>query len=457
MNFREWHQLHELKLEKPNLSTFLKGDTGLGKSFYVHSNGTISNDPEPGTQGHGFEPHITVNNKNKSVIAYWMTPVTPVFHQLINKLKKFYPDIENYSITVTGSQFKSGAVNYKNLGPNEAPFLDNKDRTVGFWLKNKPINLNQHLPQYLYHGTSTNLWYDGIKQKGLLPRRLSGSGGSYGNQGDALSQVDLIYLSAQPDIATRHAAQQAAEKHGGKPLIIRIKSDRLYPELFRPDEDSRAKTAQQSVFNMGTMAYQGRIPPTLIEPFQIGERIADRFVYSKWKKFEDVPVGEHPLTNMLKTSNGFFSSSSSPFYWALVDAGLVKDEDYYTPTGHRNTRQVVDQNITDDQIRKLIKNSPWVQDADMISKDINDWGMKGLKSLDNLPTETTPELQPIIDMLVDNGFYTKEGNYLRKAYFINKEHIISLAKALHKKKMDYRELLNKVQEINKIGLKKLGY
>ena len=42
-------------------------------------------------------------------------------------------------------------------------------RTVGYWLSRPEIRLANKMPKYLYHGTSTNLWYEGIKQKGLVP------------------------------------------------------------------------------------------------------------------------------------------------------------------------------------------------------------------------------------------------------------------------------------------------
>jgi hypothetical protein len=371
------------------------------------------------------KPHLTIHPKSKSMDLQKLSPQSTEFRRIVNALKVKYPDIQDWTVN-----------HFFMAGHMQA--AGERSRTVGYWLSRPEIRLSNKMPHYLYHGTSTNVWYDGIKQKGLVPRSFTGSTGSYGSQNiSSLSQGDLVYLSTDPDAATREAAKQAARKHGGKPLILRIDTTGLDINKLEPDEDTKAVTPQASVDISSTLAYKGKIASSNIEPFLLGtQKQKGNRLYDDWEKFYDVPVQEHPMTTKLKKGEAPYSSD--PEYYALKDAGLIDRIKKYSDSGHSFEYDVVKnpEEITDPQIKSILKNSGWTQNVKMILNDLQN-GYRGvLHQLHNkiIPKELLKD--KTIKMLLDSGILTAadyEGSALLSLHGWNAEkYAISLAKILGK-------------------------
>jgi hypothetical protein len=354
MKFKEWFALAEAILDPKILKAkVLK----IGDQSHLRREINLVIDKNGKVVEYDFaerRPYLTIK-RNGSIDLHKLSPQSKEFRQIINALRPVYPDIDSFPV-------RHYFMALHMQGAND------RDRTVGYWMKRQEVRLANKMPKYFYHGTSTNLWYDGIKENGLLPRRASGSSGTYGAQNiQALSQDDLVYVAADPDAATRTAAEQAAKKHGGMPLIIRIDTTGLDPDRLSPDEDTKASTAQASVDIGSTLAYKGRISASNLEPFLIGKINYDKqYKAVKWTRFEDVPMAEHPLTTRLK--KGETPYSEEPEYYALLDAGIIgKEKDGY---GYQHV--VTDKNITDEKIRSILKNARWTQNVKAILKDLAD-------------------------------------------------------------------------------------
>ena len=78
-------------------------------------------------------------------------------------------------------------------------------------------------------------------------------------------QDDRVYLTTQLGTA-KSAASQAANAHGGDPVILEITG--LDQSYALPDEDSRAKTAEESLARLGSIAYSITIPTSKIRAVQ---------------------------------------------------------------------------------------------------------------------------------------------------------------------------------------------
>lgn len=372
------------------------------------------------------EPYMTISPGAKNVSLQKMSPQSSDFHKIIEALKSKYNDIESWNVD---HFFMAGHMQASGL----------RKRTVGYWLSRPEINLAERMPKYLYHGTSSNLWYEGIKNKGLMPRGATGSTGSYGSQNiSALSQENLVYLSTDPDFATREAADQSARKHGGMPLILRIRVKGLDPKRFLPDEDTRAYTAQRSIDISSTLAYNGEIPPDYIEPFLLGTRqTKNGRIFINWEKFRDIEEAENPLTTELK--QGKVPSSSDSRYYALKDAGLIKRKKVYSSSGHSNEYDVVvnPEEITNSQIKDILRNSGWTQNVKMILQDLSDGYRGGLYQIKDKPVSREILEHPIMKMLIDSDFVTLDYHnnqaYLRLNSWSPENNAIALAKMLGNK------------------------
>ena len=324
------------------------------------------------------------------------------------------------------------------------------NRTVGYWMKQKPVDINNKIPTTLYHGTCTNL-LPTIEKKGLLPRSLTGSTGSYGAQNvDSLSQHDLVYVSVHPDAATRTAAVQAARKHGGRPLILKIDSSQLFPERFVPDEDARhAKTAQDSVRTMSIMAYRGKIPAAIIQPFLLGkEETQNNRILINWFSYSPVPPEDHPWTTKLR--NGEVPYSGDPEHYIFKHAGIIGDEEYQTDYG-RQTRTVKKRDADNDEILDLLKNGGWAHNVNAIRKDLDNgyrgtlYGLKGLN-----PPALPSSLQQTLDMLLRSGLAKRErDNSIYLTTWNAEKEIVALARLMGR--MDFRQFLQNVREIQRIS------
>lgn len=130
------------------------------------------------------------------------------------------------------------------------------------------------LPSTLYHGTSSALW-EKIKRTGLKPRGRTGVPPSFGQKVKApASNPNFIYLATKDSInAARFAARDAADRHGGHPVVLSVSTRDINAEWLWPDEDSRGDTWADSIESIGTIAYNGVIKPTRISLF---ERTGDK-------------------------------------------------------------------------------------------------------------------------------------------------------------------------------------
>ena len=404
MNFKQWLLFSEAKFD-PNIIKPYKNGTFVDRfDLDLDDQGNVI------PHNHSNEKsYITIDPKKKSITSgsgyQRLSPQSTKFHRIIKALKSKYQDIEDWEVQV------------RRFEP-----ANKFSRTVGYWLSRPEIRLANKMPKYLYHGTSTNLWYEGIKQKGLVPRNITGSSGSFGAQNiSALSYDNLVYLSTDPDASTRSAAKQASENHGGKQLIIRIDTKGLDPNKLQPDEDSGATTAQASIDVMSTLAYEGKIPSNNLEPFLFKTN-------KNWEKFYDIPVEEHPVTKDLKT--GRTPDHGTPNYYALKDAGLID----------KFRKILIDpKNITDTQVKNIIKNATWTQNVIMILSDLGKGnGILNSRPLEGIKLSKESLENPIVKMLVKHTTLREDED--------KEEFAISLAKELGKKNFK-EEVPRTIQEI----------
>lgn len=111
------------------------------------------------------------------------------------------------------------------------------------------------------HGTSTAL-LPTIMRDGIRPRSDTGVSPSYGHGSSAPEgKAFLVYLTTQSTMA-QAAARAAARIHGGEPIVLKVRG--IDWRHARPDEDSGAENAKESLSKLGSIGYEGRIPPSLI-------------------------------------------------------------------------------------------------------------------------------------------------------------------------------------------------
>lgn len=376
------------------------------------------------------QPFLRFSVRDKKVIDFNISPRSKTFHAIIKAIKPHYSDIENWRVSGRDG-------------------LSRDLRTVSDWLSLADIRLSNRLPEYLYHGTSTNLWYEAIKDRGLLPRNVTGSTGSYGpKSAETKIRGQLVYLSSDPDFSVKEAASEASKKHGGRPLILRISTQGLDRDRFTDDEDSRDKddlemSAQYSFDKMGTVAYRGRIPRENIEPFRIREDDEKK----EWIQFHDVPIEEHPVTKLLRkglvrgqslpqrySGQGSYILGHSAEYFALLDAGLIKHDEDDRPY------VVNPQGITNDQVKSALRSRFWSMNAQMIHHDLK--GNGPLSRLNNKYANKEILDNPSIQLLVDSNFMKKQEDRNWVYFFANtglsqEERVILLAKALGRKSYNW--------------------
>jgi hypothetical protein len=462
-SFREW-LLVELKTgidpktKQPfHLGQYLRKNKMA--TFHVNGNGEVVPGMDSGSDEYPqYVPYVEIvpgYQKKWGLRPHNLQPTSKLFKNLLAWTKQFIPNANDIDVEIS------------NLSHPEVGDPNKYYRSAGYWGKQANTDFSmQKIPPYLYHGTSTELWYEGIKQKGLMPREQNSiaSSGSYGTDVDALSHGDKVYLAVHPDAAARSAAHQASSKHGGLPLIIRIKTAGLFPEKFGADEDASRRIdylkkkgkedamggATASQIMMGTVSYQGRVPPSNITPIMV-QRPAPKGsnrVWKKWEPFDEKNIerSEHPMTKKLNDPVGSNFWSDDPEFYALYDAGLVDFDD--------NKGIIKKPGVKDSQVRAALKNAPWRSTATAISKQINDWGRAGLKSLDYYPSKVDNKRhQEIIDCFVSNKLY-----YVRNSGLLELSSLtggkrsvhtsIGIAKCVYSMGLDYRKLNDIVKEIN---------
>ena len=446
------------------LNEVMVGDQRFKGAYYVNPQGQLVKGYPEGS----FVPYVELTPAAHEILARNLDPTSKLFKDIIQALRRKFPDIDGWTVnTMSLAHSQTGKIGWRG---NDPPHQHNAPRQVKYWTSLPRTSFENQMPKYLYHGTSTELWYEGIKSNGLLPRRLNkaGAAGSYGTSKDAISNENHIFLAVHPDAAARNAAFQAAREHGGEPLILRISTHGLDRHRFRLDQDMDRTYAQVSAARekqglrppdpvklsstfMGAIAYEGKIPPSLIEPLMLGKREdGGRFNYNSWRRFEDVSRPEHPLT--IKLNQAFaseynsISSHDSPYFYALREKGIV------VPSKDSYHQYVVARKVTDAEIRKLIKESPWARDALQIDRDLHDWGMDGIKGLGYLPAKVPNDLhQKVIDLLVHSKVYGierhKDKSYLRWESPYGSDSAIAIAKGIHQMKMTYRELEQIIKDL----------
>ena len=350
MNFSEWLKIDEAKVD-PKLFR-VRGVRGYdGKRGYLMRNMALMVDSSGNVVRWDGKKrsYMEINPNAGQIDLYFMSPQSKEFRSMIKALRPYYSDLGRFKVShvfmamhmVTGRPGKY-------------------TRTVGYWMSRPESKLANKLPKYFYHGTSTNLWYDGIKGKGLVPRDIIGSSGSYGAMSaTSLSREGLVYLSADPDFATREASSQAARRHGGLPLIIRVSTEGLDAAKFMPDEDTQVRTAQESLDIASTLAYKGRIPASNLEPFLMLRKKGE-----KWVPFEDVEVSEHPLTKVIRSKE--MPHYGSYEHHVLYDAGIIGKLKTPDAWGSRESIEYLHTDVTDKEVRDLLKKNKWAVNVEPI-------------------------------------------------------------------------------------------
>ena len=147
-------------------------------------------------------------------------------------------------------------------------------QTVGWYVRNfrkdKDLAREFQRESYaLFHGTSSEAW-ETIRTKGLRPRSMTRVDPTFGvDQGAKEGDPRFVYFATDEALnAARFAANDAARKHGGFPVILVVVSNDLDMTRAFPDEDSRSETWQGSVRTTGTFAYNGVVLPKKVVPFE---------------------------------------------------------------------------------------------------------------------------------------------------------------------------------------------
>jgi hypothetical protein len=422
MNFKDFL---EVKLD-PNIVKINKQFPYGSDKPYIQKSFNIEIDNQGNiTSDISNDSYYTISPQAKTIILQKTSPFIENFHKIIKALKKQFPDIETWKVEVYG---QSGNM---QTGRNKM------NRNVAYYLKHKPINIKNYLPEFLYHGTCTNLYLSNIKKEGLKSRGSSSNLGSYGAKNiGAISRSNLVYLSVHPDAAARSASIQAAQRHGGKPLILKITTKNLFPEKFTFDEDAiGSNDAQDSINKMSTLAYKGRIPSSSIEPILVG--IPTKNVYSpKWERYREMEMEDHPWTKMLNSGQKPWYGEAE--YWIFKDAGIIDNEKIL-------------KNVTNDEVVNAIKKGGWAIILMKLQNDLNHRGI--LYNIQNckVSKDISKEESDVLSQLIDSElFYIDSEGWIRLvSSYYREDKTIKLAKIIYNKKEDIEHFLNVCKEIEK--------
>jgi len=360
---------------------------------------------------------IKIDKKHKSIEAKGsLQPLSKNFANVINTIKKIYPEISNYVISSTG------VAGFRN------PSLEN--RTVQYWLDQQRTDPKANLPEYFYHGTCTNLYNMFIKEQGLVPRQISGSSGSYGASVKALSRGMFNYLTIHPDYATREAALQAARNHGGLPLILKINSHAIDPTRLFPDEDARTETWEESMKKIGTVAYKGIIQNSSIIPYEISKD-NNRF---KWSPYEETPIMDHPAYKNLTITKEHRNKDS--IFFALYDTEIIDRKGNLLKP------------ITSEEFNKIIKNAKWATNAWLIYESMSDGALGHTRNSVISRSNFDKEAQQIILDLYNNGILDDYLEMKSEYIYIYDDAIQTIIKhAKHLGKNSWKEIEQKLRNV----------
>ena len=366
---------------------------------------------------------IRIDKKHKSIEAKGsLQPLSKNFANVINTIKKIYPEISNYVISSTG------VAGFRN------PSLEN--RTVQYWLDQQRTDPKANLPEYFYHGTCTNLYNMFIKEQGLVPRQISGSSGSYGASVKALSRGMFNYLTIHPDYATREAALQAAKNHGGLPLILKINSHAIDPTRLFPDEDARTETWEEvetweeSMQKIGTVAYKGIIQNSSIIPYEISKD-NNRL---KWSPYEETPTMNHPAyEKLIRTKE---HTNKNPIFFALYEKEIIdKKGNLLKP-------------ITSEEFNEIIKDAKWATNAWLIYESMSDGMLDKTRNSIISRSNFDKEAQKIILDLYNHGILN-DSLEMKSSYHSGYDSTIqaTIKYAKHLGKNSWKEIEQKLKTV----------
>lgn len=414
MNFKQW-LLTEAFIDKEAFKE--KIDFNHQFSLIMDRNGEVKIKIAVYENAMVFEPKYKSIQANGS-----LQPLSKNFANVINTIKKIYPEILNYVVSSTG------VAGFSN------PSLEN--RTVQYWLDQQRMDPKANLPEYFYHGTCTNLYNMFIKEQGLVPRQISGSSGSYGASVKALSRGMFNYLTIHPDYATREAALQAARNHGGLPLILKINSHAIDPTRLFPDEDARTETWEEvetweeSMQKIGTVAYKGIIQNSSIIPYEISKD-NNRF---KWSPYEETPIMDHPAYENLTITKEHRNKNS--IFFALYEKEIIDKKGNLL------------ESITSEEFNKIIKNAKWATNAWLIYESMSD-GMldktrNSIISRSNFDKEAQKIILDLYNHGILNDFLEMKSSY-HSGYDSTIQATIKYAK--HLGKNSWKEIEQKLKNV----------
>ena len=402
MNFKKWllnnYLFQELRISDEILKL-------IDNSYLdVDKNGNIVEyNPRSGV-------YFNINKENKSLDISRISPLSKKFHKFIKTIKKYIHDILDFEVNVyfQAAHMQSDDVNFNK-------------RKVKYWMELDPVDINDKMPEFLYHGTSSNLYNLYIKKYGLKSRGASGVGGSYGSQNiDSLSKDDLIYLSVHPDAAAREASNQASKIHGGYPLILQIRTSNLDQQRLHPDEDTKSTNPKKSIEIASVLAYQGLIPSDAIIPHSIKKD-------KKWQHYEQLETTENPLLKRIQEEKHLSLYQGDYYYYILLDAGIIDENG-----------NVVNKNITNDQLVKFIKKGGvWADNARSIYKSFSDGFIYNVNYQYVHKKHLTTELKTILNEFIKLGIlemtWENESKMTFQRRAFSNDKVIAFSKLLQKK------------------------
>lgn len=179
----------------------------------------------------------------------------------------------------------------------------------------EPIHPKDTLPKFMYHGTSYHRW-ERIREEGLSPQ--SESGAEYGAEpvSAPLANPDYVYLVGTIGAAARIYSRDVSRKETGSfPVILKINTKNLDYRKLRPDEESKARTWQDSLHGLNTIAYEGTIAPE-----SISLEIAYNPKTDKWESPGPWLEPQDSLAQQMLHRTGYKNIPDSPwkYKWAKL-------------------------------------------------------------------------------------------------------------------------------------------
>jgi hypothetical protein len=206
----------------------LKKGTRLTGSFADDGTGWRYSGDYPSVRGQRWVASLGLSRGELSVEG--ATEYDPGFRSSLVQMAAEYPELLDLDAKFDGPRIPVAA-----LVQSGVPTID---RTL--WL----------------HGTSSAV-LDSVMASGLRPRRETGAAAVFVGAAKE-SRPQYVYLTTQRNMA-RMAARAAARASGGVPVVLRVEP--LPVGRMQPDEDSGTETAEESLWRIGSVAYEGSIAP----------------------------------------------------------------------------------------------------------------------------------------------------------------------------------------------------